>query len=180
MTLNTQRTTLGAPEVLRIALQDAVARQRSVVIEYQAGQAEQSHLFLLFPQRLVERRGRAYVEGWSTLRPTRIRPWRTFPGRPGQHRHFRLDRIMALEPDMPRNRSIRAYAVHKIRTRGVASGICQLSEARSRPPWTSSATSSAWPRRCAHRRNIRVTLPRGSTTSTRMAPTAESVNTFGS
>lgn len=106
-------------------LEQALRNKKGVIITYVSSSDPNSHDFLLFPKRVYERNGCAYVEGWSAHKPRRIRLFRGFHDS-GKFRVFRVDRMLAVTERQPQVLSLTGYVVNKIRRRGVIPGVWGL------------------------------------------------------
>jgi len=78
-------------------LREAMHRREGVIIAYRAAGAERDHDFLLFPKSVFQRVPYTYASGWSAHRPRRTRMYRRQGVRSGQHREFRLHRILSVK-----------------------------------------------------------------------------------
>ena len=102
-----------------------VARRHNegVIITYIAAGKDKEHAFLLFPNKIIEKAGYTYAQGWSAHQPMRIHLLRGRSQLSGQIRRFRIDRILSVEPKPVRDRTVTGYFKNKIRRKGIIGGI---------------------------------------------------------
>lgn len=106
-------------------IEQALRDKEGVIITYVSSSDPNPHDFLLFPKRVFERNGCAYVEGWSAHKPRRVMLFRGFHDS-GKFRVFRVDRVLAVTDKQPQVFSLTGYVVNKIRRRGVIPGVWGL------------------------------------------------------